>query len=93
MALSFFLSTSVSSLSVGENVYCNLFFTSPTLYNLSKWQVTSVHLKRRGHCSPGMATPERRTTSGVHKRVSLIFLSVDFSLDYKTVRGIRVYEF
>lgn len=94
VALRFFPSTSVSSLSIGEHVLCNLLFMTPTLYNLSKWQGPSVHLKRRGHCSPGMATPERTTALGVHKLVSLIFLSVDFSLDYSMmVLGIRVYVF
>lgn len=78
MVLRFFPSTSVSSLSIGVHVLCNLLFMSPTLYNLSKWQGPSVHLKRRCYCSPGMATPERTTALGVHKLVSLIFLSVEF---------------
>ena len=94
VALRFFPTTSVSSLSIGGHVLCNLLFMSPTLYNLSKWQGPSVHLKRRGHYGPGMATPERTTALGVHKLVPLIFLSVEFSLDYNlTVRGIRVYVF
>jgi len=94
VALRFFPRTSFSSPTIGGHVLCNLLFMSPTLYNLSKWQGPSVHLKRRVYCSPGMATPERTTTLGVHKLVSLIFLSVEFLLDYSlTVRGIRVYVF
>jgi hypothetical protein len=80
VALRFFPSTSISSLSIGEHVFCNLFFMTPTLHNLSKWQGPSVLLKRRGKFSLEIATPEWTTALRVHKLLSLIFLSVEFSL-------------